>query len=133
MARLRIRIRNSMYARRDRYDGHITEFNEYEGEIYPNPKWVSADCFCLTTGDSQFPFRIISKEDIVHGWLLPQSSTTFSPPLDTPTSQTSSVTYQVQSKDKIYLVTRSNNKLSCNCTGFSYRRTCSHIKEVANV
>lgn len=128
MTRLRIRIRNSMYDRRDRYDGHIPEFNEYEGEIYPNPKWVSADCFCLTTGDSQFPFRILSKEDIVHGWIMPTSRTDKSLPSEIPAPQT----YQVESKGKTYIVTRSSNKLSCNCTGFSYRRTCSHTKEVAN-
>lgn len=130
MARLRVRVRNSMYDVHDRYDGGIPAFNEYEGEIYPNPKWVSADSFCLTTGDSAFPFRIISKEDIVHGWLLPESRTAIPSPLIAPAPQASSVTYQIQSKGKTYLVTRTNDKLSCNCTGFSYRRTCSHIKEV---
>lgn len=126
MARLRVRVRNSMHDVRDRYDGSIPAFNEYEGEIYPNPKWVSADSFCLTTGDSAFPFRIISKEDIIHGWLLPASCTDTSLPPEVPASET----YQVESKGKTYLVTRTNDKLSCNCTGFSYRRTCSHIKEV---
>ena len=125
MTRLRIRIRNSMYDRRDRYSGNIPEFNEYEGEIYPNPKWVSADSFCLTTGDSQFPFRILGKEDIIHGWLMPTSRTDTTLPAQVPQA------YQVESKCKIYLVTRTNDKLTCNCTGFSYRRTCSHIKEVA--
>lgn len=128
MTRLRVRVRNPMYDVRSRYDGHAPEFNEYEGEIYPNPKWVSADSFCLTTGDAQFPFRILSKEDIIHGWLIPSSRTNRSLPPEVPASQA----YQVESKGKTYLVTRTNNKLSCNCTGFSYRRTCSHIKEVAN-
>lgn len=130
MTRLRVRVRNTMYDRRDRYDGSIPAFNEYEGDIYPNPQWVSSDSFCLTTGDEQFPFRIIAKEDIIHGWLIP-SVPSLSADKSLPSEVPAPQTYQIESKGKTYLVTRINNKLSCNCTGFSYRRTCSHIKEVA--
>jgi len=126
VTRLTVRVRNDMYDRRDRYGYHIPEFNEYTGELYPNPPWVKGDSFCLTTGDTQFSFRIIAKESIVHGWLLPSAT-------ETQASSPSSITYQVEGKGKTYLVTQdSRGKLSCNCTGFSYRRTCSHIKEVSN-
>ena len=32
---LRIRMKNTMYDRRDAYAYHIPEYNEYEGEIVP--------------------------------------------------------------------------------------------------
>jgi hypothetical protein len=126
--RLRVVVRHPLYDRRSIYGYHIPETVEYEGEVVPNPKWVTADSFCLTTGDAQFPYRVIDKESIVHGWQLPSSSASKA---ESTAPQASSLTYQVQSKGKTYLVTRTGNKLSCNCTGFSYRRTCSHIKEVA--
>jgi hypothetical protein len=132
MTRLTVRVKNDMYDRRDRFGCHIVEYNDYTGEVYPNPKWVDSDLFCLTTGDEAFPFRIISKENIIHGWLLPDSGVGVSYPSKVSAQEASSITYQVQSKGKTYLVTRSGRKLSCNCTGFSYRRTCSHVKEIAN-
>jgi hypothetical protein len=128
MTRLTIRVKNDMYDRRDRVAYYVPPYHDYTGEIYPNPKWVKDDSFCLTTGDEQFPFRIINKESIIHGWLLSERGVIPSSKSEAP----SSTTYQVQSKGKTYLVTRSGNKLSCNCTGFSYRRTCSHVKEIAN-
>lgn len=70
VTRLRVSVKNDNYDRRHLYGCHINQFNEYEGDVVPNPKWVSADSFCLTTGDKKFPFRIICKENIIHGWLI---------------------------------------------------------------
>ena len=106
---LRIRMKNTMYDRRDAYAYHIPEYNEYEGEIVPCPKWVSSDSFCLSTGDPQFPFRILCKDDIICGWELPNR-------------QNNSIII-----DDRYLVTKTATGYSCNCTGYHYRRTCSHV------
>jgi len=115
--RLRVLIKNEMYSRRDRYGCHIHESTEYEGEVYPNPPWVKDDSFCLTTGDSSFPFRVLSKDNIIHGW------TNISPPPNVGLK-----TYQVKgSNGKMYIVTKNKNSISCNCTGYSYRKTCTHI------
>jgi hypothetical protein len=124
MTRLTVRVRNDEYDRRDRVAYYVPPYHEYTGEVYPNPPWVKEDSFCLTTGDSQFPFRVISKENIIHGWLLSSRAEAEAP-------APSTTTYQVQGKGKTYLVTKdARGKLSCNCTGFSYRRTCSHVKEI---
>ena len=126
MTRLKVRVANDAYARRDRLGYYVPEYHEYVGELYPNPKWVSSDSFCLTTGDEQFPFRIISKENIIHGWLLPSTT-------EAEASSPTPITYQVEGKGKTYLVTQdSRGKLSCNCTGFSYRKTCTHVKDIDN-
>ena len=66
--KFRIRMKNSMYDRRDVYAFHIPEYNEYEGYIVLPPKWVSSDSFCLSTNDPNWPFRVLIKEDIICGW-----------------------------------------------------------------
>jgi hypothetical protein len=110
---LKIRVTNPMYDRRKVYAFPVAEYNDYVGEIVPNPSWVKDDHFCLSTGNPQFPFRILEKERIVCGWQLPTT---------TPTVPT----YTVRSKGKTYLVTNGQ----CNCTGYSYRRTCTHVSAV---
>lgn len=93
----------------------ISDYNDYVGEIIPNPPWVKDDHFCLSTGDANFPFRVIEKDRIICGWQIPSTK----PKVPT---------YKVTSKGKTYLVTDGK----CNCTGFSYRRTCTHTKAVTN-
>jgi hypothetical protein len=134
MPRLRVRVRNSQYDRRHRYGYHIEEFNEYEGEVIPNPKWVKDDSFCLTTGDSQFPFRVIDKENIIHGWYWAEGKGTKAGELNVIAAGVnvgrSNLTKVVDgSNGKKYVLTKSGNRWSCNCTGFSYRKTCSHVKD----
>jgi hypothetical protein len=38
----------------------------------------------------------------------------------------------VKSKRKTYHVSVLNKSFNCNCTGFSYRKTCSHVTGVKN-
>lgn len=40
---------------------------------------------------------------------------------------------KVKSTGKTYLVSGVNGKLNCNCTGFSYRKTCSHVVNVRKI
>lgn len=130
MTRLTVRVKNCTYDIRNRYGYDVKPYNEYTGEVYPNPKWVGDNSFCLTTGDEAFPFRVISKEDIMCGWYWADSNETMD---IAPRPARSSPTKVVEgSNGKKYVLTKSGNKWSCNCTGFSYRRTCSHIKEAAN-
>ena len=124
--RLRVRVKNLQYDVRDRYASymHIPEYNDYEGEVYPNPKWVGDDCFCLTTSDKQFPFRVIAKDRIICGWKLP----------NTPSAATADkqISIMVPTAKSTYIVTTDGLNHSCNCTGFSFRRTCSHVKELTD-
>lgn len=39
-------------------------------------------------------------------------------------------TFKVKSKDKEYTVEYNGNFLSCNCTGFGFRRKCKHVDAV---
>jgi hypothetical protein len=70
--RLRIRVKNSQYEKRHLYSKYmrIPAFRDYEGEIYPSPKWVGDDSFCLKTDDHKYSFRVIPKEMIMCGWKL---------------------------------------------------------------
>ena len=40
-------------------------------------------------------------------------------------------TFNVKSKDKEYTVEYNGNSLSCNCTGFGFRRKCKHVDAVS--
>ena len=124
--RLRVRVANPMYARKHIYASymHIPEYNDYEGEIYPNPKWVKDNAFCLTTTDPQFPFRIIEKSQIICGWRLPKSSAS--------QVDAKQVSIIVPGKKSTHIVTSDGISHSCDCIGYSYRKTCSHIQEIEN-
>ena len=124
--RLQVRVRNAMYERRAAYAYPIPEFLTFTGDVYPRPSWVKDDQFCLTTGDAQFPFRVIDKDRIVDGYEITGSR------VAPPTANTESRSYIVQGKKSSYVVTKdAKGKLSCNCTGFSYRKKCSHVEEIA--
>jgi len=75
----------------------------------------------MTTGDQDAPYRILEKDAIICGWTVASESDNREP------------TYVcIPGKNgKQYTVTMADSgSLSCNCTGFGYRRTCSHVKEV---
>lgn len=116
-----VRIQNPLWPYRERYD-YVPPFAEFTGRLMPNPSWVTSDSFCLSTGDENFPFRIIQKDSIECAWLHSE----------TQESQSSFRTYEVMKNGKKYVVTFDRNKFTCTCTGFSYRRTCSHIEGVMN-
>ena len=123
--RLRVRVENLLFKVRDRYASsmYIPEYHDYEGEVYPNPKWVGDDRFCLTTDDKQFPFRVIDKDRIICGWRVPSKQKA---------NDSKQISIMVPGKKSTHIVTSDGLNHSCNCTGFSYRRTCSHVKEIEN-
>ena len=124
MSRLRVRVKNRLYDKRHLYGYHITEYNEYEGMIVPNPKWVKDDSFCLATGQHPFDFRVIEKDMIMCGWYWAEGSENKSIK-----PQRSNTKIVDGTNGKKYILTRNGNKWACNCTGYSYRKTCSHVKE----
>lgn len=98
--------------------GVVNQFNEYTGKILPNPKWVSSDSICISTGESHFPFRIIDRERIIE--------------LGEPVAiATRSETFIVQGSKpgSTYTVTRDGSHWSCTCVGFGFRKDCKHIRE----
>ena len=99
--------------------GVVRDFNEYSGKILPNPKWVSSDVICLSTGDTAFPFRIIERERIVGlGAAAPVSA-----------SQTETFIIQGSKPGTTYTVTRDGSHWSCTCVGFGFRKDCKHVRE----
>lgn len=127
--RLRIRVHNPQYPFRSVYAKyvHIPEWNEYEGEIMDRSAfpWLTEDQFVMSTGDEDAPYRIIDKDRIICGWRI------------STTGSSDSVLDHVSipgKSGKSYIVSvGSRGDLRCNCMGFSYRRTCSHISEVEEI
>jgi hypothetical protein len=98
--------------------GVVREFNEYSGKILPNPKWVAQDAITLSTGISEFPFRIIDRERIIE--------------LGEPVAiATRSETFVVHGSKpgSTYTVTRDGSHWSCTCVGFGFRKDCKHVRE----
>lgn len=123
--RLRIRVSNPMYAYRHTYASYIQipEYYEYEGEIVsPKPKWLSDNQFMMDTGTDESVLRVLDKDRIVNGWLMP----------DQPSSENKKYVKIPGKSGKQYTVTLSedNTYFRCNCTGYGYRRHCSHVEEV---
>ena len=99
--------------------GVVRQFNEYSGKILPNPKWVAQDAITLSTGISEFPFRIIERERIVG---LGEAA-----PIAAPRSETFVV--QGSKPGTTYTVTRDGSHWSCTCVGFGFRKDCKHVRE----
>lgn len=121
--RLTIRMLDPLWHARDRYAaGVIKEYSEYTGEIAPKPSWCGENQFALTTGDKNAPIRILEKDRIICGWLHPVSKQ----PVD---RRYVSIPGKSGRTHTVYL---SDDGLlfNCDCTGFGYRRTCSHVTEV---
>ena len=116
---MKVRMKNSMWERRNAYFFQVPEFNDYEVEEI-QVKWVKPSQMALTTGTSDFPFRVIERKYIVS---IDNSSYSYQ------VEQDSARTIRVQgSKGNEYVVTLGSNP-NCTCTGFGFRRTCKHITE----
>jgi len=116
-----IRMRHPLWESRNRYAaGVIREYSEYVGEVGPAPNYLSDDEWFTLTEDSG-NVRILSKDSVVYSWRIIRSSV----------SNSINHSVRIFRGPKSYVVSiNPNGSLSCNCTAYSYRRTCSHIKEV---
>ena len=108
-------VRNPPWGNRSAYASPMAEVQTYTGTIVPSPSWVGPDQLCLSTGTVQFPFRVIDRDRIIG------LSEAREKPED-------SVWAIEGSKGKTYIVGLSRGFWSCDCTGFGYRRTCSHVE-----
>ena len=65
--------------------------------------------------------RILHKDGIICGWMHAGRSN----------PDTECLYVSIPRGNKSYTVTLgSDNRFSCDCTGYGYRRTCSHVAEV---
>jgi len=115
-----VQVRNPQWSQRSKYAFPMEEFNTYTGEVVPSPRWVGPDQICIGTGNVSFPFRVIDL-DRIHG------QTSEMAPADE--SLRSSWTIAGSKAGQTYLVTRQGLQWSCNCLGFGYRRSCTHINQ----
>ena len=117
-----LRVRNPLYNSRSIYSQSvvINEYNNYSGQVITNPSWVGPDCICLTTGLVDFPFRILSKEDII----LENTEES-----QVKQSIQSAVWEILGSNGRPYLVTQNGSHWSCSCVGYGFRRSCTHVNQ----
>lgn len=90
-------------------------------EVLPPEKWLSSAQFMITSDDPRMGFRVIDIKnvtDISNG--APSDGT-----------DTGVQTVNIKgSKGNKYLVTLQDGRaVSCTCPGYSFRKTCRHLKE----
>ncbi len=117
---MKVRVRNPEHARQHVWFFTQPEFFDYEGEEI-KVKWVGADELALTTGNPEFPFRVIRRDRIV---AIDGSEVTAVPKAQV-------ITRVVQgSKGNEYVVTNQGGKWSCTCPGFTFRHSCKHTVQI---
>lgn len=115
-----VRVRNPEFGR-DVWRFVQPEFFEYTGSEV-KLKHVGADELALSTGNPEWPVRVIQRkwiesiDGVAH--IVPASSKV--------------LTRVVRgSKGEEYVVTGQGSTATCTCTGFAFRKTCKHVKETA--
>lgn len=106
-----------MWERRSSYFFEIPEFNVYEGDEV-QVKWVQPTQLALSTGNPEFPFRVIERSLIVEMDDKPFDFTGKRP----------GTKIVKGSKGNEYIVTV-GPKPHCTCPGFTFRGTCKHVTE----
>lgn len=102
--------------------------NRYVGTVVQSFKWVGDHDFCLTTGDSAFPVRVVDiryvKEmKFVDGSIASETSAKAA----VPKIQSWSVE---GSKGDIYIVTNDDGKWACDCVAGRFGRHCKHVDKI---
>ena len=116
---------------RDRYCFLVPQYIDYEGEettVRGQPPATLA----LTTGDKEFPVRIIPCAWIVSEKSAATAGAAAVADQGSSNTQTHAQTYTVAgSRGAVYTVSRQGKGWSCTCTGFEFRRHCRHVTELA--
>lgn len=113
-----IKVRNPLWPARDRYAQLIPEFNYYTGTIVPTLRGFGNDVVCISTGQKQFPVRVIDRDRIVG--------------LDA--AESKEINFEswvvIGSKGSKYNVTKNDKHFECSCPSYQFRRSCKHINEL---
>ena len=117
---MRIIVRNPLHAKRHVYAFPQPETFEFIGEIAPVPAALAGDHIGLTTGDRQFPIRVIAKSNILSMDDVVQHH-------ESPKSD--KITIVQGSKGAVYTVSIGRSGNSCTCPGFVFRKSCRHVAE----
>ena len=118
---MKVKIRNTQFNRPGVWFFEQPEFFEYEGEEV-HVKWLNPTQMGMSTGNPEWPMRVIQRDLIVSINNVEQSQT-----------ESVNKTFTVKgSKGEDYIVTLGKTNY-CTCSGFQFRKTCKHIKETENV
>jgi hypothetical protein len=116
---MKIKVFNPQFNRPGIWMFNQPEFFEYEGNEV-QVKWLMPNQLALSTGNPEFPFRVINKSHIIsiNNQAMEQKDLSIK-------------TFNVKgSKGDSYTVTVDSGKMHCTCSGFQFRKSCKHIKEV---
>jgi len=116
---MKVKVLNPQFNRPGIWMFDQPEFFEYEGEE-AQVKWLNPGQIALSTGNTEFPFRVINKSLIIsiNNQAIEQKNTVIK-------------TFNVKgSKGDSYTVTAGSGKMHCTCSGFQFRKSCKHVKEV---
>lgn len=116
---MKVKVQNPQFNRPGIWMFDQPEFFEYQGEEV-QVKWLNPGQIALSTSNPEFPFRVINKSQIVsiNNQAMTQKDTAIK-------------TFNVKgSKGDSYTVTVGSGKMHCTCSGFQFRKSCKHIKEV---
>ena len=92
-------------------------FHKTKGKVIKSPKWVPADCFCIETGNPNFPMSVINMKFVTELKLI--------------TGKSHSIRkFKVKGPKGEHVVTLSGKHLSCDCIGFKYHAKCKHVTAV---
>jgi hypothetical protein len=96
---------------------YITKSSTFTGVVVNPYRWLSADEFCLQTGNPDFPVSVINLANVVDLKILKGSTTNIRK-------------FKVAGSKGEYFVTLSGEHYSCTCIGFKYHSKCKHITKV---
>ena len=116
---MKVKVQNPQFNRPGIWMFDQPEFFEYQGEEV-QVKWLNPGQIALSTGNTEFPFRVINKSLIIsiNNQAMEQKDTAIK-------------TFNVKgSKGDSYTVTVDSGKMHCTCSGFQFRKSCKHVKEV---
>lgn len=122
-----VKVSNIMWPMRHRYDRSmfIPEHNTYTGTVVIE-KHYKADEIGLTTGDPNYPIRVLNKERVFE---INDAEVSFEPPAKKETNKDRVVSVQ-GSKGAVYQVTVTSRGASCSCSGYQFRKRCKHVDGV---
>jgi hypothetical protein len=118
---MRVTAKNPMYAEPNRYVFDQPKHLIYEGEPTLVPSWAAKGSIALTTGNPNYPVRLIDATMLVS---IDDGEVIVHQPKVEPEVRTVTVD---GSKGKKYVVTITPHGKSCTCQGFSFRHNCRHL------
>jgi len=118
-SQIRVRVRNNSF---HLYIPPVPEYTVYEGTVVKPYPWLSASEIALATANPNFPISVINLASVDGVELIAGQ-------LSTVDAQNRSITVD-GSRGKQYTVTRAGAKITCTCEGFTFRKSCKHLKLV---